>query len=230
MIPGFSGTSSLYVAVGIVGATVMPHAIYPHSALTQSRMPCRNDHERARLIRFERLDVMIALGIACLVNLAMLAVAAKLLHTPALNGLTTIQQAHTEFGHLVGRTAALAFAVALLASGASSSSVGTYAGQIVMAGFVNFRIPLMLRRAFAMIPAITVLALGIDLTHALVLSQIVLSFGIPLAVIPLVMITGQREAMGIHVNHPTTTVIAWIFAPAITAMNIFLVYQQFFMS
>ena len=230
LIPGLNGTSSLYIAVGIVGATVMPHAIYLHSALTQGRIPCRNDHERARLIRFERLDVMIALSIACLVNLAMLAVAAKLFHTPALNGLSTIQQAHTEFGHLVGGTAAVAFAVALLASGASSSSVGTYAGQIVMAGFVNFRIPLMLRRALTMIPAVTVLALGMDLTHALVVSQIVLSFGIPLAVIPLVVITGKREAMGIHVNRPMTTVIAWICASAITAMNIFLVYQQFFMS
>ena len=230
LIPGLNGTSSLYIAVGIVGATVMPHAIYLHSALAQGRMPCRNDHERARLIRFERLDVMIALGLACLANLAILTVAAKLFHTPALNGLRTLQQAHTEFGHLVGGTAALAFAVALLASGVSSSSVGEYAGQIVMAGFVNFRIPVMLRRALTMIPAITVLALGMDLTHALVFSQIVLSFGIPLAVIPLVMITGKREAMGIHVNRPITTVIAWICASAITAMNIFLVYQQFFMS
>ncbi|MGO9899114.1 MAG: Nramp family divalent metal transporter [Solirubrobacteraceae bacterium] len=162
LIPGLSGTSSLYIAVGIVGATVMPHVIYLHSALTQGRMPCRNDQERARVIRFERLDVIIALGLACLVNLAMLAVAAKLLHTPALSGLSTIQQAHAEFGHLVGGSAALAFAVALLASGASSSSVGTYAGQVVMAGFINYRIPLILRRALTMIPAITVIAVGID--------------------------------------------------------------------
>ena len=208
----------------------MPHAIYLHSALTQGRMPCRNDEERARVIRFERLDVVIALGLACLVNLAMLAVAAKLFHTRALSGLSTLQQAHAEFGHLVGGTAALAFAVALLASGASSSSVGTYAGQVVMAGFVNFRIPLMLRRALTMIPAITVLALGMDLTHALVLSQVVLSFGIPLALIPLVMMTCKREVMGIHVNRPMTTIVAWICAIAITAMNIFLIYQQFFMS
>jgi manganese transport protein len=205
LIPGLNGTSSLYITVGIVGATVMPHAIYLHSALTPGRMPCRNNDERARLIRFERLDVMIALSLACLVNLAMLAVAAKLFHTPALNGLSTIQQAHTEFGHLVGGTAALAFAVALLASGASSSSVGTYAGQIVMAGFVNFRISVMLRRALTMMPAVTVLALGMDLTHALVLSQIVLSFGIPLAVFPLVVITGKREAMGIHATARSPT-------------------------
>jgi manganese transport protein len=230
LIPGLNGTSSLYIAVGIVGATVMPHAIYLHSALTQGRMPCRNDGERARVIRFERLDVVIALGLACLVNLAVLAVAGKLFHTRALSGLSTLQQAHAEFGHLVGGTAALAFAVALLASGASSSSVGTYAGQVVMTGFVNFRIPLMLRRALTMIPAITVLALGMNLTHALVLSQVVLSFGIPLAVIPLVMMTCKREVMGIHVNRPMTTILAWTCAIAITAMNIFLIYQQFFMS
>ncbi|HUO71181.1 MAG TPA: Nramp family divalent metal transporter [Solirubrobacteraceae bacterium] len=226
LIPGLNGTSSLYIAVGIVGATVMPHAIYLHSALTQGRMPCRNDQERARVIRFERLDVIIALGFACLVNLAMLAVAAKLLHTPALHGLSTIQQAHAQFGHIVGGLAALAFAVALLASGASSSSVGTYAGQVVMAGFINVRIPLILRRVLTMLPALTVLALGMDPTHVLVLSQVVLSFGIPLALIPLAMMTCNRDVMGIHVNRPTTAVVAWACAIAIIAMNIFLICQQ----
>jgi manganese transport protein len=230
LIPGLNGTSSLYVAVGIVGATVMPHVIYLHSALTQGRMPCRDDQERGRVLRFERLDVLIALGLAGIVNMAMLAVAAKLFHTPALNGLSTIQQAHAEFGHLVGGTAALAFAVALLASGASSSSVGTYAGQVVMAGFINFRIPLLLRRALTMIPAITVLAVGLNPSNILVLSQVVLSFGIPLALIPLVMMTCRRDVMGIHVNRQLTTILAWGCAIAITAMNIFLIYQQFFMS
>jgi manganese transport protein len=230
LIPRLDGTRSLYLAVGIVGATVMPHAIYLHSALTQGRMPCRDDQERTRVVRFERLDVIVALGLACLVNMAMLAVAAKLFHTPALKGLSTIPQVHSEFGHLAGGTAALAFAAALLASGASSSTVGTYAGQVVMAGFINFRIPLMLRRALTMIPAISVLALGMDATHALVLSQVVLSFGIPLALIPLVMMTCKREVMGIHVNRPMTAVAAWICAVAITAMNMFLIYQQFLMS
>jgi manganese transport protein len=227
-IPSLSGTSALYIAVGIVGATVMPHVIYLHSALTQGRMPCRNDAERRRVIRFERFDVIIALGLAGIVNLAMLAVAAKLFHTPALHGLTTIEQAHAEFGHLVGGAAALAFAVALLASGASSSSVGTYAGQVVMAGFIDFRIPLMLRRALTMIPAIVIIALGTDPTRALVLSQVVLSFGIPLALIPLVVMTGRRSVMGVHVNRPLTNVLAWACAIAITAMNVFLIYQQFF--
>jgi manganese transport protein len=230
LLPGLSGTSSLYLAVGIIGATVMPHAIYLHSALTQGRMPCRDDRERGRVLRFERLDVIIALGLAGLVNMAMLAVAAKLFHTPALSGLSTIQDAHTQFGHLVGGTAALAFAVALLASGASSSSVGTYAGQVVMAGFINIRIGVLVRRAITMIPAIAVLAAGINPTDALVLSQVVLSFGIPFALIPLVMLTSRRDVMGIHVNRRATTIIAWGCAAIISALNVFLLYQQFFMN
>jgi manganese transport protein len=229
LIPGLSGTSSLYLAVGIIGATVMPHVIYLHSALTNGRMPCRNDHERARVLRFERLDVVIALGLAGLVNLAMLAVAAKLFHTPGLSGLSTIQQAHHEFGRLVGGGAALAFAVALLASGASSSSVGTYAGQVVMAGFINLRIPILVRRAVTMIPAIAVLAAGMNPTSALVLSQVVLSFGIPLALVPLVMLTCRRDVMGVHVNRPLTTVLAWGCVIVISALNVFLLYQQLFM-
>jgi manganese transport protein len=227
LIPNLKGSSSLYLAVGIIGATVMPHAIYLHSALTNGRMPVRNDRERGRVLRFERLDVIIALGLAGIVNMAMLAVAAKLFHNPSLSGLSTIPQAHLEFGHLVGGTAAIAFAVALLASGASSSSVGTYAGQVVMAGFVNIRIPLVVRRAVTMIPALVVLALGVSPTSALVLSQVVLSFGIPFALIPLVMMTSNREVMGRHVNRRLTTVLAWGCAGLITALNVFLIVQQF---
>jgi manganese transport protein len=228
-LPGLNGAGSLYLAVGIVGATVMPHVIYLHSALTNGRMPCRNDHERGRVLRFERLDVIIALGLAGLVNMAMLAVAAKLFHVPALSGLSTIPAAHAQFGHLVGGAAALAFAVALLASGASSASVGTYAGQVVMAGFINVRIPLHLRRAITMLPAIAILAVGVNPTDALVLSQVVLSFGIPLALVPLVMLTCRREVMGVHVNRRLTTVVAWACVLVISALNVFLLYQQFFM-
>ena len=143
LVPHLQRPSSLYLAVGIIGATVMPHVIYLHSALTKDRVPMRNDRERRGSCASSALDVLIALGLAGLVNLAMLAVAAKLFHTPALSSLSTIQQAHHQFGTLVGGGAALAFAVALLASGASSSSVGTYAGQVVMAGFINLRIPLL---------------------------------------------------------------------------------------
>ncbi len=226
LLPGLHGTSSLYLAVGIIGATVMPHAIYLHSALTNGRTPVRNDQERSRVLRFERLDILVALGVAGLINMAMLAVAAKLFHTPALSGLSTIQDAHAQFGHLVGGGAALAFAVALLASGASSSSVGTYAGQVVMAGFIKVRIPLLARRAVTMIPAIVVLAIGMSPTSVLVLSQVVLSFGIPLALIPLVVLTSRRAVMGVHVNRALTTVVGVTLAAGITLMNVFLIYQQ----
>ncbi len=228
LIPNIPGTSYLYIAVGIVGATVMPHVIYLHSALTKGRMATRNDREKKRVLRFERLDVYIALGLAGIVNMAMLAVAGKLFHTRALSGLSTIQQAHAQFGHLVGGGAAIAFAVALLASGASSSSVGTYAGQVVMAGFINFQIPLALRRAITMTPALVVLAVGLNPTHVLVLSQVVLSFGIPIALIPLVILTSRRDIMGIHANSRVLQISAWAIAIAISAMNIFLIYQQFF--
>jgi manganese transport protein len=158
--------------------------------------------------------------------MAMLAVAAKLFHTPELSGLTTLQDAHAQFGHLVGGAAALAFAVALLASGASSASVGTYAGQVVMAGFINIRIPLLVRRAITMAPAIAILAVGVNPTTALVLSQVVLSFGIPLALVPLVVLTCRRAVMGVHVNRPLTTILAWACAATISALNVFLLYQQ----
>jgi manganese transport protein len=225
LLPNLSGSGGLYLAVGIIGATVMPHVIYLHSALTQGRMPVRDDGERRRVLRFERLDVIIALGLAGLVNMAMLAVAAKLFHTPALSGLSTIQDAHAQLGHLVGGTAALAFAVALLASGASSSSVGTYSGQVVMSGFINVRIPVFVRRAITMAPALVVLAAGMNPTDALVLSQVVLSFGIPVALVPLVMLTGNREVMGVHVNRRLTSVLAWGCAVLISALNVFLIFQ-----
>jgi manganese transport protein len=226
LVPGLSGTTSLYLAVGIVGATVMPHAIYLHSALTNGRMPVRNDSERGRVLRFARLDVIIALGLAGVINMAMLAVAAKLLHTPSLSGTSTLEAAHHQFGALVGGGAALAFAVALLASGLSSSSVGTYAGQVVMAGFIKVRIPLLARRAVTMVPALVVLAIGVSPTSALVLSQVVLSFGIPFALVPLVILTSRRDVMGVHVNRRLTTALAFGVAGAITLMNVFLIYQQ----
>jgi manganese transport protein len=216
----------VYLAVGIIGATVMPHVIYLHSALMKGRTPVRNMAERKRVLRFERTDVFVALGFAGLVNMAMLAVAAKLFHGHQGYGHTdTIQGAHAGFSHLVGGTAALAFAVALLSSGASSSSVGTYAGQVVMAGFVNLRISLFARRALTMLPALVVLALGVSPTRALVLSQVVLSFGIPFALVPLVLLTSRRDVMGVHVNRLATTVVAAAIAALISALNVFLLAQ-----
>jgi manganese transport protein len=224
-IPGLSGTTALYLAVGIIGATVMPHVIYLHSALTRGRMAYRDDAERRRVLRYERLDVLIALGLAGVINMAMLAVAAKLFHVPGLAGVDTIQAAHQQFGQLIGGGAALMFAVALLASGASSSSVGTYAGQVVMAGFVNIRIPVQLRRAVTMTPALILLAVGASPTGALVLSQVVLSFGIPLALIPLVVLTSRRDVMRAHVNRRATSLVAYAVAAVITVLNAFLIVQ-----
>jgi manganese transport protein len=170
--------------------------------------------------------VVIALGLAGLVNMAMLSVAARLFHgTPGGSHVDTIRQAHAGFSHLVGGTAALSFAVALFASGASSSSVGTYAGQVVMAGFLNLRISLFARRALTMAPALVVLALGVDPTRALVASQVVLSFGIPFALIPLLLLTRRRDVMGIHVNRPGTTATAAAAAALIIALNLFLLLQ-----
>jgi manganese transport protein len=228
LIPHLDGASSVYLAVGIIGATVMPHAIYLHSALTKGRTPVQNDQERTRVLRFARTDVIVALGLAGLVNMAMLAVAAKLFHNrPGWSHTDTLQGAHAGFEHLVGGTAALAFAVALLASGTSSSSVGTYAGQVVMAGFVNLRIPLAVRRGLTMLPALVVLAIGVSPTSALVLSQVVLSFGIPFALIPLVLLTRRRDVMGTHVNRLPTTVAAIAIAALISALNVFLLAQTF---
>jgi manganese transport protein len=226
LIPHLDGSSSVYLAVGIIGATVMPHVIYLHSALTKGRTPVRNEAERTRLLRFERTDVVVALGLAGLVNMAMLAVAAKLFHgRPGWSHTDTIQGAHTGFSHLVGGTAALAFAVALLASGASSSSVGTYAGQVVMAGFVNLRMSLFVRRALTMVPALVVLGVGVSPTSALVLSQVVLSFGIPFALVPLLLLTSRRDVMGAHVNRLPTTVVAVGIAALISTLNVFLLAQ-----
>jgi manganese transport protein len=226
LVPDLHGSSSVYLAVGIIGATVMPHAIYLHSALTKGRTPVRNERERARVLRFQRTDVIVALGLAGLVNMAMLAVAAKLFHgRPGWSHVDTLQGAHAGFSHLVGGTAALAFAIALLSSGASSSSVGTYAGQVVMAGFVNLRISVFARRALTMVPALVVLAIGVSPTSALVLSQVVLSFGIPFALVPLLLLTRRRDVMGAHANRLPTTIVAVAVAALISALNVFLLAQ-----
>ena len=226
LVPSLHNGEAVYLAVGIIGATVMPHVIYLHSALTNGRVAARTDAERRRVLRFQRIDVIVALGVAGLINLAMMAVFAKLFHTPDLSGITSLQVAHTQIGNLVGGGAALAFAVALLASGASSSSVGTYAGQVVMSGFIGVRIRLVIRRAVTMLPALVVLAIGVNATDALVLSQVVLSFGIPFALFPLVWLTSRRDVMGAHVNGRVTTVTACAVAALISGLNVFALVQQ----
>jgi manganese transport protein len=222
LIPGFEGTDSVLLATGILGATVMPHVIYLHSALTQRRIVTTTTEEKRRLLRFQRVDVTIAMGLAGLANMAMLIVAASLFHANGLTNIDTIEEAHTGFEALVGPGAALAFALALLASGLASSSVGTLAGQVVMQGFIARTIPMVLRRLVTMLPALVVLAIGVNPTEALVLSQVVLSFGIPFALIPLVLLTRRRDIMGGLVNRRTTTIAASMAAALIIALNLFL--------
>jgi len=226
-IPHFSGTDSVLLATGILGATVMPHVIYLHSALTQGRVQPRNDAEKRKLLRFERIDVSIAMTLAGLVNMSMLIAAAALFHEAGLTEIDDIQVAHGQFSALVGSGAAVAFALALLASGLASSSVGTYSGQVVMQGFINRRIPLAVRRAITMLPALLVLGIGLDPSRSLVLSQVVLSFGIPFALVPLVLLTRRRDVMGDLVNRPVTTMTASVVAALIIALNLFLLYETF---
>jgi manganese transport protein len=227
-IPGFAGTDSVLLATGILGATVMPHVIYLHSALTQNRIRPHDDAERKRLLRFQRIDVGIAMGVAGLVNMSMLVIAASLFHDRGLVGVDSIEEAHAQFGALAGGGAALAFALALLASGLASSSVGTYAGQVVMQGFIARTIPIVLRRLVTMTPALIVLAIGLNPSRSLVISQVVLSFGIPFALVPLVLLTRRKDIMGPLVNRRLTTVVASIVAALIIALNLFLIVDTIF--
>jgi manganese transport protein len=224
-VPGFAGTESILLATGIVGATVMPHVIYLHSALTQNRIVGRNDHERRRILRFEKIDVVIALALAGLVNLAMMIVAAALFHGTSLTGIETIEGAYHGLKQLNSNGAATIFGIALLASGFASSGVGTMAGQVVMQGFIHRRIPVFLRRAITLAPALFVLAIGVNPTDALVGSQVVLSFGIPFALVPLVMFASKREVMGALVNPRWLTILAGALAALIIALNAFLLYE-----
>ncbi|MDQ3921290.1 MAG: Nramp family divalent metal transporter [Actinomycetota bacterium] len=226
--PQFAGTESVLLATGILGATVMPHVIYLHSALTQRRVVGKTDEEKKRIFRFETIDVMIAMGIAGVINLSMLSIAAVLLGSRGLANVADIDVAFEQFRVLEGSGFAVLFGVALLSSGLSSSSVGTMAGQVVMQGFINRRIPLFLRRAITMLPALTILAVGINPSRALVISQVVLSFGIPFALIPLLTFCRNRQVMGALVNHRLTTAVAVVVVTLIVSLNVFLLYQTFF--
>jgi manganese transport protein len=223
-VPGFEGTESILIAAGILGATVMPHVVYLHSALTQNRIPGRNEEEKRKIQRFERIDVIIAMSIAGVVNMSMLAIAAAVFFGL---GLESIEDAYSSFRGELGGGAATLFGIALLASGFSSSSVGTMSGQVVMQGFINRRIPLFLRRAITLAPALIILAIGVDPSRSLVISQVVLSFGIPFALVPLVIFTSRRSLMGSLVNTRLTSGAAWVVATLIICLNIFLLYETF---
>jgi manganese transport protein len=223
LIPRFAGPESVVAAAGILGATVMPHVIYLHSALTQRRIVGSNGHEKQRIFRFERWDVVIAMGIAGLINMAMLTTAAAVFHGGA--PVADLQAAAHELGERLGHHADVFFGLGLLASGLSSSSVGTLAGQVVMQGFIERRIPLLLRRVVTMAPALVVLGVGVNSTQALVLSQVVLSFGIPFALVPLLLFCRDRALMGALVNRRSTTAVATVVVTAIIALNVFLLAQ-----
>ena len=217
-VPQFAGPESIVVATGILGATVMPHAIYLHSALTQSRIVTRDPVKLKRLFNFELVDVAIAMGIASLVNGSMLIMAATAFY-PNLSNIGTIQEAHRTLEPLLGPASSVVFALSLLASGLSSSSVGTMAGQVIMQGFLHLEIPVWIRRMVTMIPSLIVIIAGLDPTNTLVISQVVLSFGLPFAIIPLVMFTSDPKRMGEFVNAPWLKSVSWATAILIAGLN-----------
>jgi manganese transport protein len=227
-VPGFSGTESILIATGILGATVMPHVVYLHSALTQRRVVGRNDDERRRILRFEKIDVVIAMTLAGFVNLAMMLMAASLFHGSGLTNIDDIDGAYRGLQTLISHNSATVFGIGLLASGFASSSVGTMSGQVVMQGFIRRRIPIFLRRAITLVPALVIVAIGVNPSSALVFSQVVLSFGIPFALVPLLLIARRRDVMGALVNPGWLTAIACVLAAMIIGLNLFLLQQAFF--
>ncbi|WP_414656688.1 Nramp family divalent metal transporter [Deinococcus sp. VB343] len=223
-VPHFPERSSVYLAVGIIGATVMPHVIYLHSALTQRRIRTRNDEEKRRLARLNLVDVVGAMGLAGLINMSMLAAAAATFHGKNLEGAGDLTVAYQTLTPLLGSAASVLFALALLASGLSSSAVGTMAGDVIMQGFVGFRIPLWLRRTVTMLPAFVVILLGLDTTQVLILSQVVLSFGVPFALVPLLVFSRRRDLMGVLTASRSVAVLGWAVAALIIGLNVFLLW------
>jgi manganese transport protein len=225
VLPRLAGGDTLGLTVGIIGATMMPHVIYLHSALQASRVQAARRGERRALLVGNKWDCITGLGFAGLVNLAVLCIAAALFHRPGLTGISDLGPVHARIAALAGGGAALAFGVALMASGLSSSSVGTYAGQVVMAGFMNWRIPLLARHALTMLPSLLLLSFAASTTRALLNSQIILSFGIPFALIPLLLITGDPATMTDMSNRRVTTTLMLLTTVIITGLNLYLLYD-----
>jgi manganese transport protein len=223
-VPQLAGPESVALAVGIIGATVMPHAIYLHSSLTQDRMPVADEHERRQIVRFSNREVVAALTVAGLVNMAMMTMAASAFHAGHPE-VAEIETAYHTLVPLLGVGAAAVFMLSLLASGFSSSVVGTMAGQVIMQDFVGFRIPLWVRRVVTMLPAIAVVALGVNATNALVYSQIVLSLVLPVPVIALVVLTSRADVMGTFVNRRLTNICAVVAAGIVLLLNVVLLTQ-----
>jgi manganese transport protein len=225
VLPRFEGSGSVVLAAGILGATVMPHVIFLHSALTQGRIVVKDPDQRRRLFRFELADITIAMGIAGFVNAAMLMMAAATFHHAGLSHIATIEEAHRTLEPLLGSAARWIFAVSLLAAGLSSATVGTMAGQVVMQGFLERHIPIWLRRLVTILPAMVVIFVGLDPTRTLVISQVVLSFGLPFAIIPLVLFSRRQQLMGALVNRRLTTATAILISILIISLNAYLLYD-----
>ncbi|TLS37183.1 Nramp family divalent metal transporter [Pseudalkalibacillus caeni] len=225
--PRFEGIDSVLLSAGMLGATVMPHAIYLHSALTQKRIVGTNETEKRKIFKFELVDVIIAMVIAGAINASMLIVSAALFNKEGLF-VEDLDVAFHQFDHLLGSTAAVMFGVGLLSAGLSSSSVGTLSGDVIMQGFIKRRIPIYLRRFITMVPPLAIIIMGVNPSKALVMSQIVLSFGIAFALVPLIMFTSDKNLMKSLVNRKITTIIAWIIAVIIIVLNVFLLYQTLF--
>jgi manganese transport protein len=215
----FVGANTLLLSAGILGATVMPHVVYLHSALTQNRIRPRNPEEARRLFRFTLIDVLTAMPLAGVVNGGMLVMAAVVFNQHGFTQLSDLGAAYKTLTPLLGPAAATIFAISLLASGLSSSTVGTMAGQVVMQGFIGFRIPLWIRRVVTMLPSFLVIGLGLPTAATLIISQVILSIVLAFAVIPLVMFTSRRDLMGTLVNRRVTTMIGWACAGTIVVLN-----------
>jgi len=228
LIPQIPDTHALYLAAGILGATVMPHVIYLHSALTQNRIQVDTEEKKQKLYRFTLKDVVIGMVFAGFVNMAMLIMAAATFFETGHQEVASIETAYQTLTPLLGDMASTVFAMTLLISGIASSVVGAMSGQVVMQGFVNFRIPMWLRRIITMTPALIVIMLGLDPTSVLVASQVVLSFGIALALIPLLQFTNQAKYVGSLVNTPLTQKVGWGIISVIILLNFFLLWQTFF--
>lgn len=226
VVPQLADGQALLLAVGIIGATVMPHAVYLHSGLTQTRMPVRSDSERRLVLRFSNREVVVALTLAGLVNIAMVMMASSAFHAGHPE-VAEIETAYLTLTPLLGGAAAAVFLLSLIVSGISASTVGTMAGQMIMQGFVGFRIPIWIRRLATMVPAFVVVALGVNATNALVVSQVVLSIALPLPMIALLIFTGRRDIMGDFTNGRLTRVAALAGTTVVLVLNLFLIAQTF---
>jgi manganese transport protein len=226
LVPSLPNGEAVFIAVGMLGATVMPHVIYLHSQLVQCRRTPQTDSRKLKHFKLEMMDIILAMNIAFLVNAAMVVVSASVFYTQGMK-MESIEQAHHSLTPLLGSLSSGAFAIALLASGLSSSAVGTLAGQTIMKGFVNLNIPLIVRRLVTMAPGMIIIGMGIDPIKALVISQVILSFALPLAVIPLMLITGRKDIMGALVNKPLTNIIGCVITTFVVSLNAALLYLTF---